>query len=382
MMAGRIRNAGERGFVPRPGVDGSGGRPFPDDEPDLSFRCVRKEFGDVVAVDDVSFDVDRAEFVTLLGPSGCGKTTILRLIGGFLEPTAGEILIRGRDVSRMPPYARDTLMVFQDYALFPHMTVQRNVGFGLRMQHVRHKEARPRVEEALRLVGLSDTAKRYPHQLSGGQQQRVALARALVLEPPLLLLDEPLGALDAQLRRSMQLELRDMQRRLQVTFIYVTHDQEEALTMSDRLAIMNEGRIEQVGTPREVYDRPANAFVARFLGECNLLPARVERVEGQSTVARVEGVGDVVGVPPEGEVLRPGEDVFVAVRPEWVKLGPGDGQGFRAEVEHTIFAGPNVRYDLRLGGHELIVRAAATDGPAPGEEVDISWTRQQCVILR
>src|SRR6266542_3275578 len=231
----------------------------------------------VVAVEDVDLQVGAGEFFSLLGPSGCGKTTTLRMLAGFEEPSSGRILLYGRDMVGVPPYRRDVNMVFQHYALFPHMSVHDNIAFGLRYKKVPRDEIRRRVAEALRLVELEGREQRRPRQLSGGQQQRVALARALVNRPRALLLDEPLGALDLKLRRAMQLELKRIQREVGITFVYVTHDQEEALTMSDRLAVMNAGRIEQLGTPRELYERPATRFVANFLGTSNLFSGRLER---------------------------------------------------------------------------------------------------------
>ena len=236
---------------------------------------VSKGFDDVAAVDDVSLEIGSGEFFSLLGPSGCGKTTTLRMIAGFERPDAGRIVIGDADVTEMPPHLRPVNTVFQSYALFPHLSVEQNVGFGLRFKSVSKDEGRRRVAEALELVRLGELGQRRPHQLSGGQQQRVALARALVLSPSVLLLDEPLGALDAKLRRELQVELKSIQREIGITFLYVTHDQEEALTMSDRLAVMAAGKVEQLGAPREVYERPETAFVADFLGVSNLMRARV-----------------------------------------------------------------------------------------------------------
>jgi len=244
-------------------------------EADVVLSRVRKSFGAVVAVDDVSMSIARGSIVSLLGPSGCGKTTTLRLVAGFERPDAGEVAIRGARVNDVPPYRRDFGMVFQSYALFPHLTVADNVGFGLRMRHVPREERRRLVAEALALVKLEGFADRQPRQLSGGQQQRVALARAIVFKPAVLLLDEPLGALDKMLREEMQVELRQLQQRLAITTVFVTHDQEEALTLSDRVAVMRGGRIEQVGAPREIYERPATEFVAGFLGASNFLDAEV-----------------------------------------------------------------------------------------------------------
>ncbi|MFZ0324306.1 MAG: ABC transporter ATP-binding protein [Actinomycetes bacterium] len=249
----------------------------------VGLRSLRKTFGDVVAVDDVDLDIVDGEFLTLLGPSGSGKTTVLRMIAGFELPTAGRILLSGVDVSRMPPFDRDVNTVFQDYALFPHMTVQQNVEYGLRVKKVPKGERRERARAALANVRLADYGERKPSQLSGGQRQRVALARALVNRPKVLLLDEPLGALDLKLRQEMQVELKELQREVGITFVFVTHDQEEALTMSDRIAVFDAGRIQQLGTPAEIYERPASPFVAGFVGTSNLLTgAAARQIVGQS----------------------------------------------------------------------------------------------------
>src|SRR5580765_2183029 len=246
---------------------------------DIRLANLTKRFDDVVAVDDLSLEIEQGRFFALLGPSGCGKTTTLRMIGGFEEPTSGRIELGDRDVAALPPYKRDVNTVFQSYALFPHLTVFEDVAFGLRRQKVRGQELQTRVREALELVGLGMLANRKPRQLSGGQQQRVALARALVNHPRVLLLDEPLGALDLKLRKEMQLELKNIQREIGITFVHVTHDQEEAMTMADFIVVMNGGRIEQFGTPTELYEHPSTAFVANFLGISNLLPGTVEGPE-------------------------------------------------------------------------------------------------------
>ncbi len=365
----------------------------PGEAPDVELRRVSKRFGGVTAVDDVSLTVPRGAFMTLLGPSGCGKTTTLRIIAGFETPTDGAVLIGGQDVSRVPPNARDTSMVFQDYALFPHMTVADNVAFGLKMRGVPPAERNRRVAEALAMVDLVGYERRLPAQLSGGQRQRVALARALVVRPRVLLLDEPLGALDAQIRRQMQRELTDLQRRLGLTFIYVTHDQEEALTMSTQVAIMRGGRLEQVGTPEEIYRRPATAFVASFLGECNLLPARVLEAGGDCVALEVEGVGVVQAAPPPGAPLAVGEAALAAVRPESLSLSAPDGAGdrpasapglvVRGRLVDVQFAGPVTRYRVQVGSHQLSVRCSGQGDPAaaPGGEVEVRWPFPSTVAL-
>jgi spermidine/putrescine transport system ATP-binding protein len=283
----------------------------------IALDQVTKRFGTFCAVDDAHFEIPRGEFFSLLGPSGCGKTTTLRMIAGFEAPTSGRICLEGRDVSRVPPYRRNVNTVFQHYALFPHMSVFDNVAFGPRSKRLSRKDTTQRVHELLDVVRLADFARRKPAQLSGGQQQRVALARALVNYPSALLLDEPLGALDLKLRQAMQLELKRIQREVEITFVYVTHDQEEALTMSDRIAVMNEGRVEQIGTPQEIYHQPESVFVANFIGTANLLPARVERAGARAVVVlpgerRTE-------VPAGHTTLDAGAAATVMVRPERVR---------------------------------------------------------------
>jgi spermidine/putrescine transport system ATP-binding protein len=328
-----------------------------------------KSYGDQPVLKGIDLSIGSGEFFSLLGPSGCGKTTTLRLIGGFEEPDAGQVLLDGDDISRTPPERRPVNTVFQSYALFPHLTVERNVAFGLRFRDdIGRAEAPARVAETLRLVRLEQYANRKPHQLSGGQQQRVALARALVLRPRVLLLDEPLGALDAKLRKELQLELTALQRDVGITFVYVTHDQEEALTMSDRLAVLREGEVEQVGTPRELYEQPASVYVADFLGVANLLPA--EHLGG----GRVAVAGRELLASATGVAVGP---CHVVVRPERVRLVPA-GQGgdiaLRARVEQTVYAGPLTQVVLRAG--DTVVKALlANDGDElaarPGDDVDV-----------
>jgi putative spermidine/putrescine transport system ATP-binding protein len=330
--------------------------------PAVRFTGVSRFFGDVRAIDGVTFAVDDGEFFALLGPSGSGKTTCLRLIAGFDEPDAGEILVHGDDVAGVPPYARDVNTVFQDYALFPHMTVARNVEYSLMIRKVPIKERQRRTEEMLDLVQLSGLGGRKPSQLSGGQRQRVALARALINRPRVLLLDEPLGALDLKLREQMQVELKALQRRIGITFVYVTHDQGEALSMSDRLAVFNQGRLEQIGTPAEVYERPATAFVAAFVGVSNVLDADAAR--------RLTGAARPFMIRPEkirflevGEALDEGLVVAAGV------------------VEHLVYLGAATRYAVRLdtGGQLLVLRQNADDGrpgPGPGQPVRVAWPRR------
>ena len=307
---------------------------------------VSKRFGAVKAVDGISFKVMKGEFLTLLGPSGCGKTTTLRLVAGFYKPDEGNIVIDGKVMNDIPVYKRNIGIVFQNYALFPHMTVFENVAFGLRMRKVPEDEVRRRVEAILETVGLRGMGDRYPRQLSGGQQQRVALARALVIEPDVLLLDEPLSNLDLKLRIQMRKEVRRLQKSLGITAIYVTHDQGEALSMSDRVAVMNQGKIIQIGTPTEIYEKPVDSFVADFIGEANLIEGRVEAVEGENVRISVEGTL-LEGVASYLS-LRPGDEVLVVARPE--RIRPAAEEGLEAVVEDAEFLGQVRRYYLRLEG--------------------------------
>ncbi len=316
---------------------------------DVELHQVSKRFGPIPAVDGLSLRVERGTFLTLLGPSGCGKTTTLRLIGGFAFPDAGEIYLRGEPMGRRPPYQRDTSTVFQNDALFPHLSVAANIGYGLRERRMVKERIEQRVEEMLRLVDLPDFSRRRPKQLSGGQQQRVALARSLVVEPTVLLLDEPLGALDLTLRQQMQRELKRIQERVGITFIYVTHDQEEALTMSDRVVVMNRGKVEQEGTPEEIFERPQTRFVAGFMGAENILDAEV--VETDPTGARLR-VGSAMFTAPAGG-LRVGEGVAVMIRPPGLRLFPagsetGVSHAWSSVVTDRLYTGASLVYSLRL----------------------------------
>ena len=326
----------------------------------LRLKGVRKNYGQVVAVGGIDLTVDEGEFFTLLGPSGSGKTTLLRLIAGFERPDGGRIELGGRDVTSLPPHLRETNTVFQDYALFPHMSVGENIGYGLRIKGVPAAERRRRVESALQMVRLAGLDSRRPNQLSGGQRQRVALARAIVNEPQVLLLDEPLGALDLKLRQEMQLELLRVQREVGITFVYVTHDQEEALTMSDRIAVLSQGRIEQIGGPIEVYERPRTAFVAGFIGVSNL----------------IERDGHLITVRPEKITLL--ED------------GQPDPPGTHVEsgqIQDVIYAGVLTRYVVALdGGGELVVSRQNTQAPVLGHDnrdgrVRIAWRTEQAFTI-
>jgi putative spermidine/putrescine transport system ATP-binding protein len=306
---------------------------------DVGVEGARKTYGDVVAVDNIDLAVADGEFFTLLGPSGSGKTTTLRMIAGFEQPDSGRITLGGEEITRQPPYARDVNTVFQDYALFPHMTVADNVGYGLKVKGVARKERNSQVAEVLRMVRLENYGERKPVQLSGGQRQRVALARSIVNRPKVLLLDEPLGALDLKLRQEMQVFLKALQQDLGMTFIYVTHDQEEALTMSDHVAVFNEGRIEQVGTPNEIYERPATEFVAGFVGTSNIIERNGRRV---------------------------------SVRPERITF---NGHGEPATIKNVVFVGSFTRYlvDTDTGDHLTVVRQNDGSSLAPGTRVQLAW---------
>jgi putative spermidine/putrescine transport system ATP-binding protein len=329
-------------------------------KPALRLQGIRKSYGPVIAVDGVDLEVREGEFFTLLGPSGSGKTTLLRLIAGFERPDSGRIELGGRDVTSLPPYARETNTVFQDYALFPHMTVGDNIGYGLRVKGVPRAERRDRVKRALQMVRLAGLESRRPNQLSGGQRQRVALARAVINEPEVMLLDEPLGALDLKLRQEMQLELKRIQKEVGITFVYVTHDQEEALTMSDRMAVMSNGRIQQTGPPVEVYERPATEFVAGFIGISNVL----ER----------DGVRFVVR-PEKLRLLEDGARAEMGMRSE-----PGT-------IEQVVYVGMTTRFTLHLDHGETVV-AVRQNMDAPGQSqsyegrrVSVAWASDHTYVL-
>ncbi|WP_149536077.1 ABC transporter ATP-binding protein [Siccirubricoccus phaeus] len=352
----------------------------PATTPAILLEGLTKRYGAETVVADVNLDIAPGEFLTLLGPSGSGKTTTLSMLAGFVLPDAGRVVLAGRDVSKAPPRARGLGMVFQNYAIFPHLDVFENVAFPLRVQRKPQKEVETRVWDALQMVKLTGFEKRYARQLSGGQQQRVALARAIVAHPPVVLMDEPLGALDKNLRYHMQVEIKEIQRRLGTTMVYVTHDQEEALTMSDRIAIMNHGRIAQLGPPREVYEKPENAFVARFLGEANLLAAKP--AAGGAVTAK--------GAPLEaGSGALGAEGGFLFVRPEKVTLSAGAAPAgpnrLSGTIRHASFLGNVVRYAVELGEPEpLLVDAANAAGAAifgPGETVTASWDAGDCRLL-
>ena len=351
---------------------------------EVGIHDVWRRYGNVTAVGGVSLTVGAGEFVSLLGPSGSGKTTLLMMLAGFEEPDQGRLTVGDRDITRVAPNKRDIAMVFQRYALFPHMTVADNIAFPLRMRRVGRAERDEKVRRALEMVKLDAHAERKPAELSGGQQQRVALARAIVFEPPVILMDEPLGALDKKLRQHMQIELRQLQQRLGATVIYVTHDQEEALTMSDRVAVMNGGGLAQLGRPRELYDRPADAFVADFIGEMNLLPGQVDSGAGETCSVRcASGLALATGTG-----LVPGARVRLAVRPEHVELArdaAGDAPGLRGEVTQSVFNGANTAVQVELrGGDTLRVDVGARSELAllqPGTPVIARWPAGSAIVF-
>ena len=366
----------------------SSGQPLAGDV--IRLDQVRKQYGDFVAVDNADFAIGRGEFFAMLGPSGCGKTTTLKMIAGFEQPTSGRVMLEGSDVSSVPPYKRNVNTVFQQYALFPHMTVADNIAFGPRSKKIDEAEVKKRVGDMLDVVRLSEFANRRPAQLSGGQQQRVALARALVNYPSALLLDEPLAALDLKLREAMQIELKRIQREVEITFVFVTHDQGEALTMSDRIAVMSHGVVEQIGTPTDIYKRPQSLFVAGFIGSANLLPAVV--VTGDSAGAALDlWGGGRVAVRADrvnaDVALTPGEQVTVMLRPEHLRVSAGQpaGDAVEATVTDIVFQGASVRVVARLGnGTEVTaVVTGDTDLPflRPESSVWMSWQADAPFVL-
>jgi putative spermidine/putrescine transport system ATP-binding protein len=345
----------------------------------LELAGVQKHFGQAVAVSDFNLTAEKGEFISFLGPSGCGKTTTLRMIAGFEQPTVGTITLGGTDITNRPPNKRNVGMVFQSYALFPNMTVADNIGFGLKVRKRPGDQIKKRVSELLDLINLPDKGGRYPYQLSGGQQQRVALARALAIEPDVLLLDEPLSALDAKIRVALRKEIRSIQRQFGITTVYVTHDQEEALSLSDRVVVMSEGRIEQIGPPPEIYNFPATPFVASFVGTLNLLQATV--VDGATGLLSLEG--------QEIRAARPGaasgERVTIALRPEAIEVGEGGGSNhLRATVEDVSFLGSIVRTRVKVGEASLSFDQFNDPGmqaPAIGEAITISFPPEATLVL-
>jgi spermidine/putrescine transport system ATP-binding protein len=360
--------------------------------PAVALHAISKRFGDQAAVNDLSLTIAHGEFFSLLGPSGCGKTTTLRMIAGFETPTEGRIELGGEDVTHRSAHLRKVGMVFQHYALFPHLSVLDNVGFALRLQRLPQPEIAERVNAALKMVRLEGMGPRMPAQLSGGQQQRVALARALVFRPAVVLLDEPLGALDQKLRKAMQLELKALQREVGLTFIYVTHDQEEALTMSDRIAVMDGGRVLQVADPQSLYERPASRFVADFIGVSNFLPGAVRDLSGDEAGIDLGG-GAVIRAVRHGE-LELGQNVTAAVRPERMHLahlgapgGPADNV-VEGTVRDVVFTGSDTQYFIVVHAGTVVVVRVPNDQPgpdrpptAPGRTVQVVWDRRSTAVL-
>src|SRR3954470_9086204 len=367
-----------------------GSRAVDSSEPDIRLEQVTKRFGDMTAVDALDLEMPRGAFYALLGPSGCGKTTTLRMIGGFEDPTDGRIFLGGEEVTEHPPYKRDVNTVFQSYALFPHLSVEKNVGFGLERKKVSKEDVRTRTDEALELVQLGGLGRRKPAQLSGGQAQRVALARALVNRPRALLLDEPLGALDLRLRKQLQIELKRIQQDIGITFVHVTHDQEEAMSMADTIAVMNEGRIEQAGSATELYERPVTAFVANFLGISNLVDARIKaRDNGHAKLETHDGAA--LRVPSER--CNGADEVRVGVRPEKITLVPAgeavpDGSNvLRGRVVVAAFLGVSIQYVIQTAaGEELNVFTQNIEGSEPdslavGREVQLAWSPEHTFVV-
>jgi putative spermidine/putrescine transport system ATP-binding protein len=370
----------------------AGARTPTDERPALVLRDLRKVFGTVVACDDVGLEVRRGEFVTLLGPSGSGKTTTLRMVAGFTAPSGGTIEIDGRDMTRVPPHRRNVGMVFQNYALFPHMTAAQNIAFPLQMRGVPRQEQRDRVERALGLVKLEGFGDRYPRQLSGGQQQRIALARAVVFEPAVLLMDEPLGALDRKLREALQVEIMHVSRQIGATVLYVTHDQEEALVMSDRIAIFNKGRIEQLGDGEDLYDRPVSVFVADFIGDSNILRGTYQRDGAEGGFVTRESSRWRIGRGAAGRAaLDDGAAAALVIRPERTQiLAPTDAATpesnvVEATIDEVLYLGAERKYALRLGDGQRVAVREHRDGSERtwdrGDAVRLAWSVDDGILL-
>jgi spermidine/putrescine transport system ATP-binding protein len=355
-------------------------------EYDVLLDSVYKKFDNIIAMDNVSLKVEKGTFLTLLGPSGCGKTTTLRIIGGFESPTDGKIFLRGRDVTDVPPYKRDTNLVFQDFALFPHMNVFSNIAFGLKMRGSTKQQIKRRVLEMLEMVGLPDISYRKPNQLSGGQRQRVALCRSLIMEPAVLLLDEPLGALDAMIRKQMQTELKSLQMKLDRTFISVTHDQEEAMSMSDNIAIMNQGCIEQVGSPHSIYEKPASKFVATFLGECNLIDVVVVGYDQNRVVVKSPQLPGSFYFYPSNEWQNRSKHnhMSMMIRPENITIVQGK-QAYENQIDGVIkelvFKGSITEYVVQADATEIKLQIQGKSQFSQGENVTVTWQETDCYLI-
>ena len=349
----------------------------------IRYDGVTKAYGSVTVVDNLNLDIQKGEFVSLLGPSGSGKTTLLMMLAGFENPTSGTIYVDGKPMNQIPPYKRDMGVVFQNYALFPHMTVAQNVAFPLDMRGVSKSDIQTRVARALDMVQLGQMNDRYPAQLSGGQQQRIALARALVFEPGVVLMDEPLGALDKNLREQMQLDIRALHNRLGLTIVFVTHDQSEALTMSDRIAVFNHGKIEQIGSPRQIYDEPRTRFVAEFIGETNLLEGTVSEVSGDKVQVTLDG-GITVQSAANAPVAQ-GARVHLSLRPERITLAEAASNGengIPAKITDCVYQGDHLRVQLATKGPELVVRLDRKSREWPvGTEVVAGFDARDCWII-
>jgi spermidine/putrescine transport system ATP-binding protein len=351
----------------------------------VTIKNVNKKYGENHVVHDLSLDIYEGEFLTMLGPSGCGKTTLLRMIGGFEEATSGQILIEGENVEDKEPFERNVNTVFQSYALFPHLNIYNNIAYGLKMKKVAKAEIKDRVQAMLELVQLNGYDKRFPTQLSGGQKQRVAIARALINNPKVLLLDEPLGALDLKLRKEMQLELKNLQKKLGITFIYVTHDQEEALTMSDRIAIMYQGYLDQLDTPEGIYEKPKTKFVADFIGESNIFDATVKAGTNDTVILSME-VGSALGKASSDMTFEESEMVYACVRPEKLKFSkqPVEGFGIKGVVKEQIYVGNIIKSNIVIeSGQTLkLSRMDMDEIPKVGQVINIYWDLEDVVIMK